>query len=141
VRERVHEIVEAAAGERADEVEIDVDPELATNVDPNALDRIVSNLVTNALRYGSRPIRVRAQQQDRHFRLAVEDHGDGVAAGFVPRLFERFSRAEGVPPKIGSGLGLSIAQSYAQAHGGQLFYEDASPKGARFQLVLPAPHD
>ena len=119
----MHEIVEAAAGGRADEVEIDVDPGPATNVDPSALDRILSNLVTNALRYGSRPIRIRAQQQDRHFRLAVEDRGEGVAPGFVPRLFERFSRADGAPPKLGSGLGLSIAQSYAQAHGGQLFYE------------------
>ena len=84
---------------------------------------------------------MRAQQADRHFRLTVEDAGDGVAAGFVPRLFERFSRADSGQPKIGSGLGLSIAQSYAQAHGGQLFYEDASPSGARFQLVLPAAHE
>jgi signal transduction histidine kinase len=122
-------------------VEIGVDPDLVTNVDPKALDRIVGNLVTNALRYGEPPVAIRAHQQDRHFRLTVEDAGEGVSPGFVPHLFERFSRSEEARPTTGAGLGLSIAQSYAQAHGGQLFYEDATPRGARFQLVLPAPHD
>ena len=55
----------------------------------------------------------------------------------MPKLFDRFSR-EGGGTVDGSGLGLSIAQAYAQAHGGQVFYEDASPHGARFQLVLPS---
>jgi signal transduction histidine kinase len=61
-----------------------------------------------------------------------------VAPAFVPKLFDRFSRGEESGSAAGSGLGLSIAQAYAQAHGGQLFYEDATPHGARFQLVLPA---
>jgi len=56
------------------------------------------------------------------------------------QLFDRFSRGNHAADDGGSGLGLSIAQSYARAHGGQLFYEDASPHGARFQLVLPSPH-
>jgi signal transduction histidine kinase len=137
VRERVAEIVRTVAGERSDEVVIDVPDDLRPLVDPMAFERIVGNLVTNALRYGRTPISVRAAQNDRHFRLSVEDHGDGVAPGFVPRLFDRFSREDGAEAP-GSGLGLSIAQAYAQAHGGQVFYEDASPHGARFQLVLPS---
>jgi signal transduction histidine kinase len=137
VRERVAEIVRTVAGERSDEVTIDVPGDLRPQVDPVAFERIVGNLVTNALRYGRTPISVRAAQNDRHFRLSVEDHGDGVAPGFVPRLFDRFSREDGTEVP-GSGLGLSIAQAYAQAHGGQVFYEDASPHGARFQLVLPS---
>jgi signal transduction histidine kinase len=137
VHDRVTEIVRTVAGNRSDEVVVDVPADLRPLIDPNAFDRIVGNLVTNALRYGRTPISVRAAQNDRHFRLSVEDHGDGVAPGFVPKLFDRFSRQDGsVVP--GSGLGLSIAQAYAQAHGGQVFYEDASPHGARFQLVLPS---
>jgi signal transduction histidine kinase len=128
----------AAAGDRAPEVKLDIPDGLCALVDPTAFDRIVGNLVTNALRYGRSPISVRAVQNDRHFRLSVEDHGDGVPPGFVPKLFERFSRGEGSYERGGSGLGLSIAQAYAQAHGGQVFYEDASPHGARFQLVLPS---
>jgi signal transduction histidine kinase len=137
VREHIAEIVRTVAGERSDEVLIDVPADLRPLVDPVAFERIVGNLVTNALRYGRMPISVRAAQNDRHFRLSVEDHGDGVAPGFVPKLFDRFSREDGSPAS-GSGLGLSIAQAYAQAHGGQVFYEDASPHGARFQLVLPS---
>ncbi|HEY6962485.1 MAG TPA: ATP-binding protein, partial [Gaiellaceae bacterium] len=139
VRERITELVRSVAGERTDEIAVDVPGDLQPSVDAAAFDRIVGNLVTNALRYGRTPISIRAAQNDRHFRLSVEDHGDGVAPGFVPRLFDRFTRdGAGGTPASGSGLGLAIAQAYAQAHGGQLFYEDATPHGARFQLVLPA---
>jgi signal transduction histidine kinase len=136
LRERIEEIVASAAAERTDDVEIGVPPELEAAADPSALDRIVSNLVTNALRYGTPPVIVRASQTDRHLRLAVEDRGEGVPPQFVPDLFERFTRARG--ERVGgTGLGLAIARSYARAHDGDLVYEDADPHGARFNLVLP----
>jgi signal transduction histidine kinase len=53
----------------------------------------------------------------------------------VPRLFDRFER--GSPAGEGSGLGLSIAQAYARAHGGEIVYEPSPSGGARFELVLP----
>jgi signal transduction histidine kinase len=135
LRERVEDIVASVAAERIDDVRITIDPELEAPADPGALDRIVGNLVANALRYGSPPVNVDAVRHDRHLRLCVEDHGEGVPAQFVPQLFERFTRAgERVG---GSGLGLAIARSYARAHDGDLVYEDAEPHGARFQLVLP----
>jgi signal transduction histidine kinase len=137
VRPRVEEIVVAAAGEQATEVEIDVDPHLVAELDPNALDRILSNLIVNALRYGDTPVVVSAQQNDRHFRLTVADCGEGVAPEFVPDLFERFTRSRGARARPGTGLGLAIARSYAQAHRGDLVYERVDPHGARFQLVLP----
>jgi signal transduction histidine kinase len=137
VRQHVAEIVATAAPEPR-EVELDVDAEIVAVVDRNVLDRIVSNLVTNAFRYGAPPVIVRASQTDRHFRLSVEDRGRGVAAEFVPDLFERFTRSEGSRASArGTGLGLAIARSYARAHGGDLLYEDAQPHGACFQLVLP----
>ena len=131
--------VRTAAGERAPEVAVEVDPRLRAVVDESVLERVVSNLVVNALRYGEAPVLVRAVQSDRHFRVVVEDAGAGVDPQFVPRLFERFTRSVGGGrPKTGSGLGLAIARSYARAHGGELFYEPATPHGARFELVLPA---
>jgi signal transduction histidine kinase len=136
VRKCVQEIVTAAAADRADDVEIAVPGELEAAADPAAFDRIVSNLVTNALRYGAPPVIVKASQTDRHLRLAVEDRGEGVPPQFVPDLFERFTRARG--ERVGgTGLGLAIARSYARAHDGDLVYEDAEPHGARFNLVLP----
>jgi signal transduction histidine kinase len=138
VREHVEDVVRAAAGDRADAVEIDVPPELEAVADPNAFERILTNLVTNALNYGDPPVIVRAEQTDRHFRLSVEDRGRGVSPEFVPDLFERFTRSEFSRERRGTGLGLAIAQSYARAHDGELVYEAAQPHGARFKLVLPA---
>jgi signal transduction histidine kinase len=138
VRTQVQEIVAGSAPDPG-AVAIEIADDAIAIADRNALERIVSNLVTNAFRYGQPPVTVRAERTDRHFRLTVEDRGRGVAPEFVPDLFERFSRSEGARVNaIGTGLGLAIARSYARAHGGDLLYENAIPHGARFQLVLPA---
>jgi signal transduction histidine kinase len=138
VRRRLEEIVRNAAGGRPDEVRVVVEPEIEARIDLAAFDRIVTNLVVNALRYGAPPVTVAAVQSDRHLRLSVEDRGEGVPPEFVPQLFERFSRSErGRAHPTGSGLGLAIASSYAKAHGGSLLYVPAEPHGARFELVLP----
>ena len=138
VRSHVQEIVMTVAPQ-ADAVTVDIAEDTVALADRAALERIVSNLVTNAFRYGAPPVTVRAEQTDHHFRLSVEDRGRGVAAEFVPDLFERFSRSEGSRAVgVGTGLGLAIARSYARAHGGDLLYEDAMPHGAKFMLVLPA---
>jgi signal transduction histidine kinase len=139
VLSRVQELLQLVTVEGAKDVTVNVPADLEALVDPNAFDRIVSNLIVNATRYGETPIEISAEQRDRHFRLSVEDHGRGVPAEFVPQLFERFTRSgpTGRERAGGAGLGLAIAKSYAQAHGGDLLYEDARPHGARFQLVLP----
>jgi signal transduction histidine kinase len=136
---RVQELLGLVAAEGAKDVTVNVPVDLEALVDPNAFDRIVSNLIVNATRYGGAPIEISAEQRDRHFRLRVEDHGHGVPAEFVPQLFERFTRSgsSGRERPEGAGLGLAIAKSYAQAHGGDLLYEAASPHGACFELVLP----
>jgi signal transduction histidine kinase len=137
LRERIDEIVASAAGDRPEAIEVEIDPGLVVEADPSALERIVGNLVTNALRYGATPIVVSAERSDNHLRLRVVDHGPGVADEFVPDLFERFTRqgraAGGV---TGTGLGLAIARAYARAHAGDLLYT-AAPGGASFELVLP----
>jgi signal transduction histidine kinase len=139
VKPVIETIVSAVVPDQADKIDIAVPDDLETQVDPDAFDRIVSNLVVNAFKYGAPPVTIAAEQKDTHFRLVVEDRGAGVGKDFVPRLFERFARAE-QQKKGGSGLGLAIAQSYANAHGGELVYGEAEPRGARFELVLPRPH-
>jgi signal transduction histidine kinase len=138
VQSRLEELVSMVAGDQVEEVTISVPPDLEALVDQNAFDRIVSNLIVNATRYGSPPIEISAEQRDRHFRLSVADHGRGVPAEFVPQLFDRFTRSGASRDRgEGAGLGLAIAKSYAQAHGGDLLYEELRPHGARFRLVLP----
>jgi signal transduction histidine kinase len=138
LRPRIEELVRAVAPAREGVVEIAVSPDLEARLDPIALDRMLSNLIANALRHGEPPVTVMAARRDTHLRLAVEDRGQGVRREFVPRLFDRFTRGpESTGRTTGSGLGLAIAQAYARAHGGDILYEPAVPHGARFELVIP----
>jgi signal transduction histidine kinase len=114
-------------------VEVTVPSDLAVVADRLVLDRVLSNLLINAVRYGDPPITVSAEARDTHVRIAVEDNGQGVPEELRGRLFERFARGESAS---GSGLGLAIARAYARAHGGDLVY-DRRDRGARFELVLP----
>jgi signal transduction histidine kinase len=117
----------------SDKVELAIPDDLAAVVDPLVLDRVVSNLIANAARYGAPPIRIEAQQRDRHLRVAVEDGGPGMPEELEGRIFDRFARGRG---QTGTGLGLAIARAYAQAHGGDLVY-DPRDRGARFELLIP----
>jgi len=138
VRTEVEELVSASATGRETEVEVEIAGDLEAVVDRTVFERVVSNLLTNALRHGGTPIVVTAAQSDNHFRLAVQDGGDGVPPQFVEDLFERFSRSDEARARgLGSGLGLAIARSYARAHGGDLVHQRAQPRGARFELVIP----
>ncbi len=138
LRPNIEEVVRTVAGARAEQVTVAVPPDLEALVDPSALDRMLSNLIANALRHGKPPVTVTAAQRDTHLRLAVEDRGQGVGREFVPRLFDRFTRSPEARARTdGSGLGLAIARAYARAHGGDIVYEPAVPHGARFELVIP----
>lgn len=118
---------------RGTPIAFEVPPDLAAVADPHVLDRVLSNLLVNAVRYGAQPIVVAAEQRDRHLRIAVEDGGAGVPEEARARLFERFERGDDA---AGAGLGLAIAQAYARAHGGDLVYEQRD-RGARFELIVP----
>ena len=132
VRELVESVVEGVAG--SSRVALCVDPGLEAVVDPLVLDRVLSNLLVNAFRYGEPPVVLSAERRDRHLRITVEDQGAGVQPELVPRLFDRFEHgSEGK----GAGLGLAIARAYADAHGGTLVY-DQGELGARFELLIPA---
>jgi signal transduction histidine kinase len=134
--ERIEELLPRIAGDRTADVRLVAEPGQVLEVDPVAFDRVAANLILNALRYGAPPVEVRVEQSF----LSVEDRGPGVAPEFVPRLFERFSRSDESRRSAapGAGLGLSIASAYANALGGELAYEPAQPRGARFTLSLPA---
>jgi two-component system, OmpR family, sensor histidine kinase KdpD len=139
LEERLREVVTVAAGERASEVEVDVPDHANAVVDPDVLDHIVSNLVTNALRYGRSPVKVTASGEPGNVKVAVEDSGPGVAQELEDTLFERFTRAGVARDRVsGTGLGLAIARGYALAHHGDLRYERAQPSGARFVVELPS---
>jgi two-component system sensor histidine kinase MtrB len=135
VADRLRAIV-AAVFAGHDGLTLDAPDDLEAVVDPQAFDRVVSNLLANALRHGAPPFRLSATRGRRELQVTIEDAGPGVAQEFVGSLFERFTRGPAASGE-GAGLGLSIAQSYARAHGGTLRYEPVEPHGARFRLTLP----
>ena len=140
VRERLERIVHAVAPLDASRIGIEADAALEAEVDVDALERIVSNLLVNACRYGEPPVVVRAVQDNGILHVTVEDSGPGVPDEFVSQLFDRFARdASSASTVTGTGLGLAIARSYARAHHGEVSYRPAAPRGAAFELTLPVP--
>jgi signal transduction histidine kinase len=118
-------------------IEIEIPESMTVTSDREALERILGNLVGNALVHGSPPVRVGAESRNGHTSITVNDQGPGVGEAFVGRLFDPFSRGEDSSGKPGAGLGLAIALSYTRRLGGELHYEAGRPVGATFSLVLP----
>ena len=106
------------------------------------IDQIVSNLLSNALKYGeNKPIEITIGRRDRSARLAVRDHGVGIAAADLPRIFERFERAA-AKHVGGFGLGLAISRHLIELHGGTITAEsEGVGTGATFTILLPLHHD
>jgi signal transduction histidine kinase len=132
----VEALLPRIAPDRVGDVQVEIDPRVELVSDPDAFERVVGNLIDNALEYGEPPVVVSGGASAGTFRLAVEDHGPGVPREFVPRLFERFTRAS-EKRGGGVGLGLAIAQEFAAAVGAELDYEPAEPQGARFVFAVP----
>jgi signal transduction histidine kinase len=127
-----------------DEVSVvsDVHGELPTvRGDRDRLQQVLTNLLDNAVKYSpsGEKVTVSAFRQDSRVRIQVSDHGPGVPADQQRVIFEKFGRGHtaGSPGKPGTGLGLYIARSIAEAHGGVLEVDSGPAPGATFTLVLP----
>ena len=101
------------------------------------LEQALGNLIDNALRYGGDEITLSASARDGYVELHVTDNGEGFPAGFLPRAFERFTRADAARGVGGSGLGLSIVETIASSHGGTASVAAAATGGADAWLTVP----
>jgi signal transduction histidine kinase len=130
-----------ALGQNGVSVVTDADtPVPSVRGDRERLRQVLTNLLENAVKY-SRPddeIGIRAWTENGCVLIAVEDAGPGVPPEHHRLIFERFGRADVGPGKPGTGLGLFIARSIAEAHGGSLSVDSTPGEGARFTLELPA---
>ena len=115
---------------------------LSVNGDRIALERIMQNLVENAVRYSppGENVTVRVSKHERQLQIEVIDTGGGIAPEHLPHLFERFYRVDKARSRAhgGSGLGLSIVKALAEAHGGSVSVESVVGKGSKFIVQLPA---
>ncbi|MFJ2279634.1 ATP-binding protein [Pseudomonas sp. NPDC087803] len=102
------------------------------------IEQVVSNLLTNALRYGGRsPIQVRVYREGDEARVEVQDHGIGISEENQKRIFQQFERVSAKTVVAGLGLGLFISEQIVAAHGGSIAVESRINEGALFRVCLP----
>lgn len=139
----VVEAIEEQATRAGVPISLSVSPRTLPIVgDEFRIEQVITNLLTNALRYGGgKPVAVTvgAREQEREAFVSVRDQGQGIAPQDQERIFEQFERAEGGAQVAGLGLGLFIARQIAQAHQGRLEVRSTPGQGSEFILSLPLP--
>ena len=117
-------------------LEVDCDGDAVAFADAQRLEQIVSNLLTNAFRYGGSTVSLATERHDGTVRIRVTDNGPGVDEKLKNTLFEPFSRGTKSSSVGGSGLGLAIVKTLAVSMGGDVRYEPVKPTGASFTVTL-----
>jgi len=151
IRQSVHprELIERAAAAhlpRAHQLEVGLhvtsDKNLPpVNVDPERLAQVLGNLVSNALRHtpAGGQISLAAAQRGNNVQLTVQDNGIGIAPHILPRILDRFYRGDAARQahEGESGLGLAIAKSLVELHGGKISVDSTLGEGTTFTIALP----
>jgi signal transduction histidine kinase len=135
--------LEAEAEARRVRLGTDVDDRVMVLCAPEQVERVLFNLLTNALRHtpSDGTVAVRAEPRTREVEVSVEDTGDGLEPEAVARMFDRFWRADRARTSdvgAGGGLGLAIARGLVEAHGGRIWAESRPGGGTRVSFTLPA---
>jgi signal transduction histidine kinase len=138
VRELVarYEELLAAAG---CSVQVNASPPVLGKVDRLRLEQVLTNLLTNAMKYApGKPLELEVRQEGADVLVSVKDQGPGIPRETLERIFHRFERASGRHHRESLGLGLYIARQIARAHGGELVVDSHLGQGTRFTLRLPS---
>jgi len=132
--------IEAEARSKRVRLAADVDDDVTARFAPEKLERVLMNLLTNALRHtpSDGAVAVLVRPEPDAIRLAVEDTGAGIDDAARERMFERFWRGDESRSSRGAGLGLAIARGLVEAHGGTIWAENREGGGARVSFTLPA---
>ncbi len=117
-------------------------PESEANIDPGRLTQVISNILSNAIKFSpsEETIKLSILQVDDRLRISIKDSGPGIPADFHNKIFDPFSQSEqSTTRKVGgTGLGLSISKALVEAMGGELWFESIERHGAIFHVDLPA---
>jgi len=135
------ETCQAKARQREIELLMDSPDDLAAPINAPLLEQAIVNLLDNAIKFSptASTVRVSVERQNGEAIIAVEDHGLGIEAEHLPRLFERFYRTDKARSRAvgGTGLGLSIVKHVAQSHGGHVSVDSTLGVGSTFRVHLP----
>ncbi|MDQ3973763.1 MAG: HAMP domain-containing histidine kinase [Actinomycetota bacterium] len=134
LRSRVQHLVQARGWGRRVRVEGDL---AWATIDGRRVDRVVANLVDNAIRHGGGAVAVSVTERGDQVAVEVSDEGFGVPAEEIPRLFEPFYKSDPSRPGPGNGLGLAIAAEHARMLGGRIAVSSQPGRGSRFTFLLP----
>ncbi|MGY4101881.1 sensor histidine kinase [Nocardia sp. R16R-3T] len=133
------DVVVARHGLTAGDITVECPPDLEIRADAGDLDRILTNLLDNALEHGAPPVHIRADRPDvSTVEVRVRDHGPGMASRFLPQAFERFTRADTARTRGGSGLGLAIVATLALRNHATVTAANHPDGGIEVTLTLPA---
>jgi two-component system phosphate regulon sensor histidine kinase PhoR len=130
------------AADKQVRLELDCPDDLQAEINAPLLEQAVTNLIDNAIKYSEAGavVRLAAVRDSNEVIVRVEDHGCGIEAVHLPRLFERFYRVDRARSRElgGTGLGLAIVKHIVAAHRGTVTVESALGRGSTFFLHLPA---
>lgn len=119
-------------------VTLDAEQPVVGNWDEFRIEQVISNLLTNALRYGAKsPITVKVYSDKGQALVEVRDHGIGIGEENQKRIFQQFERVSAKHAVVGLGLGLFISEQIVTAHGGSITVESRIGEGALFRVCLP----
>jgi signal transduction histidine kinase len=133
--------LEAQAKEKDIQVKMSFDDSEDVSLDPQRVREVLTNLLSNAVRYTPRggEVHVRSteagQGPERNVLISIQDNGPGIDADILPHVFDRFYKSS---DSGGMGLGLSIAKYLVEAHGGKIWAESEPGKGATISFTLPS---
>lgn len=132
------ELLAAVLGTRGltDQVSLTASPVTLTT-DPRRFERVVGNLVDNAVTHGGEGVAVTGHRTGDEVVVTVADQGPGIPAEYLPRLFDRFSKMDGARTAAGSGLGMAIAWQNADLLGGRIEVSSERGRGTRCRFTLP----
>ncbi len=139
-RDVLYAVAERYAGparERGRTVSVEDGPDVSLEADRTRLEQALGNLVANALAYGAGAVDLSVRSRNGDVEFHVTDQGSGFAPDFIPRAFDRFSRADEARATGGSGLGLAIVALIALAHGGTAGLSNRTGRGADVWVRLP----
>jgi len=114
-----------------------ISPAVFVRADAALIERVIDNLVVNALKYTTGPVNVSVHQDDGAAMIDVEDRGPGISAEDRERIFQRFFRGTSAAGTQGLGLGLSFVAEVARWHDGSVSLDDVQSGGSRFRVAIP----